>query len=145
MNYESGCKLPCNQLHIDVQTLSKSSYDSRNDLMVLFEDSVKIMEEQSNYNEFDLMVEVGSSLGLWIGLSALGIFDLIFEVVHANWHKILSKVKCCLRSSILEHETIEKYNNKAEILELTNPKIMYWHETECWAKNVGKFEGKQSG
>ena len=98
-------------------------------MMILFDDSVKIMEEQSNYNEFDLMVEVGSSLGLWIGLSALGIFDLIFEVVHANWHKIVSKCQMLprrrRRSSILKHVTIEKYNNQVEIFELTNPKIMY--------------------
>ena len=29
------------------------------------------------YEVFDLVVEVGSSLGLWVGLSALGIFDLV--------------------------------------------------------------------
>ena len=51
--------------------------------MVQFEDTVEILEEESNYNEFDLMVEVGSSIGLWIGLSALGIFDLVFENVSA--------------------------------------------------------------
>ena len=28
--------------------------------------------DSSNYDEFALLVEVGSSLGLWIGLSALG-------------------------------------------------------------------------
>ena len=33
------------------------------------------------YGFFDLVVEVGSSLGLWIGLSALGVFDLLFDFV----------------------------------------------------------------
>ena len=28
---------------------------------------------------FDLIVEVGSSLGLWIGISALGIFDILLD------------------------------------------------------------------
>ena len=32
------------------------------------------------YSEFDLIVEVGSSLGLWIGLSALGVFDLFLNL-----------------------------------------------------------------
>ena len=31
------------------------------------------------YNEFDLIVEVGSALGLWIGLSALGVLDLALD------------------------------------------------------------------
>ena len=33
------------------------------------------------YGFFDLVVEVGSSLGLWIGLSALGVFDLLLDIV----------------------------------------------------------------
>ena len=40
---------------------------------------VEIQEEQSNYNKFDLIVEIGSSLGLWIGLSVLGIFDVMSD------------------------------------------------------------------
>ena len=31
------------------------------------------------YGFFDLIVEVGSSLGLWIGLSALGVLDLALD------------------------------------------------------------------
>ena len=31
-----------------------------------------VLTEAYNYDEFALLVEVGSSLGLWIGLSALG-------------------------------------------------------------------------
>ena len=33
---------------------------------------VDVYTDSSNYDEFALLVEVGSSLGLWIGLSALG-------------------------------------------------------------------------
>ena len=33
---------------------------------------VDVYTDSSNYDEFALSVEVGSSLGLWIGLSALG-------------------------------------------------------------------------
>ena len=35
----------------------------------------------NGYSEFDLIVEAGSSLGLWIGLSILGIFDFIIDIL----------------------------------------------------------------
>ena len=34
------------------------------------------MSDRSN-DEFDFIVEVGSALGLWIGMSALGLYDFI--------------------------------------------------------------------
>ena len=48
-------------------------------MQINFLDTVKILEEESNYDELDLIVEIGSSLGLWIGLSALGILDLVYK------------------------------------------------------------------
>ena len=38
--------------------------------------SVKQVLIESAYGLDDLVVEVGSSLGLWLGLSALGLFDI---------------------------------------------------------------------
>ena len=94
IDFESECKLPCNQVHLDVQTVKKRYYDNYKgqSLIVQFDSSVEILEEKNNYNEFDLMVEVGSSLGLWIGLSALGIFDLIFDVAYNNLVRIICKI-----------------------------------------------------
>ena len=40
------------------------------------------------YGEFELMVEIGSSIGLWIGLSALGVFDLVLQ----GWVAIKEKI-----------------------------------------------------
>ena len=34
-----------------------------------------------NYNSFQFVIDVGSSLGLWLGLSALGIYDLLIDVL----------------------------------------------------------------
>ena len=41
---------------------------------------VQVRTEKIAYGPFDLLVEVGSSLGLWLGLSVLGLFDLIASV-----------------------------------------------------------------
>ena len=47
-----------------------------------FQDKVTVLEEQSSYTGFHLIVDIGSSLGLWVGVSALGIFDLLIDFVH---------------------------------------------------------------
>ena len=38
-----------------------------------------VTKYQKTYSLFDLVVDVGNSLGLWIGLSALGLFDLLLQ------------------------------------------------------------------
>ena len=59
-------------------------YDvSSNTVSVYFENSVRVTTNIMAYGMFDLIVDIGSSLGLWIGLSALGILDLFFESVAA--------------------------------------------------------------
>ena len=44
INFESECKLPCTQIHIDVQKIKRQSYfvEKINSLTILFEDSVKV-------------------------------------------------------------------------------------------------------
>ena len=77
-NFEVGCKLPCTQKHFTVQTISHKMVSAPHHYMaVKFEEDVEILEEKSNYSEFDLIVEIGSSLGLWLGMSVLGIYDLL--------------------------------------------------------------------
>ena len=49
--------------------------------MLSFQKRVKVTTYLNAYGLFDLVVEAGSSLGLWIGLSALGVFELVLEVV----------------------------------------------------------------
>ena len=44
-----------------------------------FSDTVDIRTDTNNYDIFSLIVEAGSSLGLWVGFSALGVYDLIIE------------------------------------------------------------------
>ena len=51
---------------------------------IYFNDVVKVQTTVVAYDVGSLLVEVGSSLGLWLGLSAVGLFDIItafFEVL----------------------------------------------------------------
>lgn len=76
-----GCKLPCTQVHLAVHQTKNINYKGKiNWLDIQFEDTVSIWEETNNYTFFNLLVEIGSSLGLWIGLSVIGIFDLFFDI-----------------------------------------------------------------
>ena len=41
---------------------------------------VEVKKVMIAYDMFHFIVDAGSSLGLWLGLSALGIYDLIIEL-----------------------------------------------------------------
>ena len=41
--------------------------------------TVRVEKKVIVYTFFNFIIDVGSSLGLWLGLSALGITDLAFE------------------------------------------------------------------
>ena len=76
------CKVPC------VKTLVKSKYVSNietvnglNSIYLHFNPTVKVSLSVSHYNGFDLTVEIGSALGLWLGLSAIGLFEGIVRVL----------------------------------------------------------------
>ena len=44
-------------------------------------DAITVYKEAAAYDMFSLIVDLGSNLGLWLGLSALSIFDTILQVV----------------------------------------------------------------
>jgi hypothetical protein len=77
---DNACKLPCNQLEIYAHETSYFEGEWDNNWFNLhFEDMAEVKKDVSNYDEFNLIVEVGSSLGLWIGLSALAVFDIVIK------------------------------------------------------------------
>ena len=48
-------------------------------LNVEFDKDVQVHKRVYSYDAFSLIVELGSALGLWVGLSALGLLDIIIE------------------------------------------------------------------
>ena len=72
-----ACPRPCKEVSAS-HTLKKST-KGKSEITLVFKSTVKVRKYVPAYTVFDLVVEVGSSLGLWIGLSALGVFDLLLE------------------------------------------------------------------
>ena len=48
-------------------------------IRIHFNEAIKVKKEYLQYGYFDMMVEIGSSLGLWLGLSAI---DLVAYKLH---------------------------------------------------------------
>ena len=46
-----------------------------------FQTEVSVTEKIPDYNFFKLVIDIGSSLGLWLGLSILGLWDLWLETI----------------------------------------------------------------
>ena len=74
-----SCIKPCREIKA-ISTLKRSvKAKSLNSIDLNFKKTVKVTRYLKAYGVFELVVDVGSSLGLWIGLSVLGVFDLIFQ------------------------------------------------------------------
>ena len=89
------CIKPCREIKA-ISTLKRSvkvkqRYNMKQDEIHLnFKKTVKVTRYLKAYGVFELVVDVGSSLGLWIGLSVLGVFDLMF-LAGIKIHNILGK------------------------------------------------------
>lgn len=71
------CKVPCNQMKIKSRLLKEIPSAGSPYVKLNFEGTVKQRYNIENFDAFDFIVEVGSALGLWLGLSAVGIFDVL--------------------------------------------------------------------
>ena len=78
--YESKkCPLPCKILSVKstfLQTEGLPEGDA-NYFILFFSNDVQVRRIVLAYGLDDLLVEVGSCLGLWLGLSVVGVFDIM--------------------------------------------------------------------
>ena len=75
-----GCLKPCLELKAHSKLTNEEKTTGERALVVLsLQKKLKVMRTMEAYGLFELVVEVGSSLGLWIGLSALGLFDILLQ------------------------------------------------------------------
>jgi hypothetical protein len=88
---ETNCKPPCHTLQMDFQRVSyRSNFPLYAVLNLKHDPVVHILKTVCSYNVFSLIVELGSALGLWLGMSAVGLLDIIIE----NWigiHQAIAK------------------------------------------------------
>jgi hypothetical protein len=72
------CLPPCNSTSIHIKrTLYNANVIQYAGLNLHIKDQVEVLKDVHSYDFFNLVVDLGSALGLWLGLSAMSIFDLI--------------------------------------------------------------------
>ena len=89
-----ACSRPCTKfLYIlKKKRVISNLIDSQYTLSIHFIDPITVRKQALEYGFFDMMVEIGSSLGLWLGLSAIDLLVYNFkfyEVVIHLWQTFL--------------------------------------------------------
>ena len=80
----SSCPLPCTLVSAHANVLQQTTTNSKGDhrIDMYFKESVKVENVILAYNMDSLLVEIGSSLGLWLRLSVVGLFDVGLVIIH---------------------------------------------------------------
>ena len=80
LGFSTPCQRPCVEVKVRSRLNSVAATMGKVEVELHFPQQVKVTRYILAYGIFDLVVEGGSSLGLWIGLSGLGVFDLLVDV-----------------------------------------------------------------
>ena len=75
---EKRCKQSCKKM-TNIVSLRAKQRMPETSVVIRFESLVRIEKKIVVYTWFNFIVDVGSSLGLWLGLSAIGITDMLIE------------------------------------------------------------------
>lgn len=90
--YLHRCLPPCTTYKIKIIETEKykKAYDYA-DFNYYFEEYIDVYTEMYSYDIFSLIVDLGSALGLWLGLSAICILDNLFIVwnVIVEWSRTM--------------------------------------------------------
>ena len=74
------CKNPCRRLEMQLKRVGRlSNYPTHSVLNLRHRRLVIVHKTVNAYDIFSLIVELGSSLGLWMGMSAVGLLDIFIE------------------------------------------------------------------
>ena len=75
--YSENCKLPCSfyATRVSKQAVS-TSLEEATTLFIHILRNVKVKKIVLSYDKTSLLVEIGSCLGMWLGLSMVGMFDI---------------------------------------------------------------------
>lgn len=77
------CKTPCVEIAAHAKLLIKKRLgpsDKNNKLRLLWGSKFKEIKTIVTFTGFDFIVDVGSALGLWLGLSAVSVADDIIDI-----------------------------------------------------------------
>ena len=80
-NTFAACLPPCFVMKWTMKELfHQATHDDFAFLQVQIKDNVTVYTDVYAYDGFSLVIDLGSSLGLWLGLSALSIFDTVLRL-----------------------------------------------------------------
>ena len=162
-----ACLKPCTEIKIHCKKTNEGNLDGfcedgwitgLSELGIYFVNSVKVTKHFMAYGIFDLIVGVGSSLGLWIGLSALGVFDLLMDIASAVFKKTFLKttstgvkaLRCIFQVFVFSifafqmYQAVEKYisfdtiftTNIADLKDAKIPDIFLCENNQLKFKNT---------
>ena len=84
--YLQQCLPPCTTYKIMIrETDTYSNSERKETLSYFFDEYIDVYTEMYSYDIFSLVADLGSALGLWLGLSAISILDSLFIV----WNTIV--------------------------------------------------------
>ena len=76
-----GCLKPCHEMKFRAEKqFARNKYKDHGTMRLIPPTTVTYSTDTYSYSPFALIVEVGSALGLWIGLSALGCYDEVLQL-----------------------------------------------------------------
>ena len=78
--HSESCPLPCSTVSLHVTYLHSGDYVTNN-IALYFAKKVKVETIVLAYDFTALLVEIGSCLGLWLGLSVVGFFDVLLQAI----------------------------------------------------------------
>ena len=90
MKVYSKCLKPCITMDVklkEVHVISNLAFYGGIEINI-HDEEIIVYTDTYAYDMFSLVVDLGSALGLWLGLSALSIFDYVIEAL------IFSKTFC---------------------------------------------------
>ena len=89
---EQMCKNPCKTMTNKVSLVAENDGIGKNQTLVIlnFKKTARVEKSIVAYTWFNFIIDVGSSLGLWLGLSALGVTDVAIKgfQLAKKWLKI---------------------------------------------------------
>ena len=74
-----NCLPPCTVLYTVAKYVREQVYKNNNKLYISFSEDIETSTEVLAYDFSSLLVEIGGSMGLWLGFSVLGVFDLLIS------------------------------------------------------------------
>ena len=80
-----NCLQPCHTMSVEVREMLHTAGNIDGFVKYSKEDQVTVFTDVYAYDIFDLTVDLGSAIGLWLGLCALSIFDSLITVI----------IRCC--------------------------------------------------